>query len=200
MSDQRWRGGLTTRIVLGGIFLSACGGEAARDADARRADSSRAATTPVGASTPDAGVLVRDAAGRDLGTLIVRGEGEGIAIFGTLERLPPGTHGFHLHDTGRCEAPFESAGDHWNPTSRQHGRENPGGPHLGDLPNLTVPEDSTVVLQVMTGGTLRGATALLDQDGAAVVIHAGPDDERTDPAGNSGSRIACGVVTAGPPG
>lgn len=202
MSDQRWRGGLRTGIVLGGICLSlsACGREAAREAEPRAADTGSVAA-PAGATTADAGVLVRDAAGRGLGTLTVRGEETGIAIFGTLAGLPPGTHGFHVHDAGRCEARFESAGNHWNPTHRQHGRQNPAGPHLGDLPNLIVPADSTVVLQVMiAGGTLRGADALLDGDGAAVVIHARPDDDRTDPAGNSGERIACGVITSGPPG
>lgn len=202
MTEQARSGDVRARIVLCGICwcLAACG-TARDDADAGRADSGPATATPSGDSTTDARALVRDAAGRDLGTLTVRGEEAGIAIFGTLGGLPPGTHGVHVHDTGRCEAPFESAGNHWNPTNRQHGRENPGGPHLGDLPNLIVPEDSTVVLQVMiAGGTLRGANALLDQDGAAVVIHAGPDDERTDPAGNSGRRIACGVITSGPPG
>ena len=202
MTEQTWRGA-KSRMSLCGLFLclAGCGDQAARDADAGSVDSGNATATPSGASTPDAYALVRDASGLDLGTLTVRGEGEGIAIFGTLRGLPPGTHGFHLHDVGRCEAPFESAGNHWNPTNRQHGRENPGGPHFGDLPNLTVPEDSTVVLQVMTaGGTLRDANGLLDQNGAAVVIHAGPDDDRTDPAGNSGGRIACGVITTGPPG
>jgi Cu-Zn family superoxide dismutase len=202
MTEPTRSGDVRTRIFRYGISLclAACG-SARDDADAGRADSAHATTTAPADSTTDARALVRDGAGRDLGALTVRGEDAGIAIFGTLTGLPPGTHGFHVHEAGRCEAPFESAGGHWNPTSRQHGRENPDGPHLGDLPNLLVPEDGTVVLQVMiAAGTLRGANGLLDQDGAAVVIHAGPDDDRTDPSGNSGGRIACGVIAAAPPG
>ena len=202
MTEQPKSGELRARLVVCGLCLclAACG-TARDDADAGRADSATATATPSADSTTDARALLRDAAGRDLGTLIVRGEGAGIAIFGTLQGLPPGTHGFHVHDTGRCEAAFESAGSHWNPTHKQHGLQNPSGPHFGDLPNILVPDDSTVVLQVMTaGGTLRGANALLDQDSAAVVIHTGPDDDRTDPAGNSGRRIACGIITSGPPG
>jgi Cu-Zn family superoxide dismutase len=202
MNEQRKSSESRAWIVLCGLALcqAACG-TARDDADAGSADSGNLKATSSGDSTTDAYARIHDANGRSLGRLTVRGEGAGIAIFGVLEGLPPGTHGFHVHDTGDCQAPFESAGQHWNPTNRQHGRENPGGPHQGDLPNIIVPEDSAVVLQVMTaGGILRGAGGLLDQDGAAVVIHAGPDDDRTDPAGNSGERIACGVIASGPPG
>lgn len=100
--------------------------------------------------------------------------------------LPPGELGLHVHTVGRCEGPdFASAGPHWNPTRRQHGRDNPEGPHLGDLPNLiaTAEGRGTVVLALPPG--------FLDADGASIVIHASPDDYRTDPSGNSGARIAC---------
>lgn len=103
--------------------------------------------------------------------------------------LPPGVHGMHLHAVGRCDAPdFASAGPHWNPTSRQHGLENPQGHHSGDLPNATIGPDGRLfaVLAVPRG--------IGDADGAALVIHAGPDDNRTDPSGNSGGRIACAVL------
>ena len=108
----------------------------------------------------------------------------------------PGTHGIHVHAVGRCDPPgFESAGPHWNPMSRQHGTLNPQGPHMGDMMNITVAMDGSATVNVMTqGGTLRGVDRLLDADGAAVVIHASADDYRTDPSGNSGARIACGVV------
>ena len=107
--------------------------------------------------------------------------------------LPPGTHGAHVHMTGRCDRPdFASAGGHWNPTARKHGAMNPAGPHEGDLPNLIVGNDGRGTLGVtVPGGTMAG---LLDANGAAVVIHAGADDLATDPAGNSGGRIACGVI------
>jgi Cu-Zn family superoxide dismutase len=152
----------------------------------------------IGGSTLDrADVPMRDAAGRDLGTLVLTNGVGGLMLAGVLRGLPPGTHGIHLHTVGLCEPPFTSAGGHWNPTSHQHGTQNPQGPHLGDLPNISVSADSLTTVSVMSpGGTLRGGDALIDADGAAVVIHAGPDDYRTDPAGNSGGRIACGVVRA----
>ena len=122
----------------------------------------------------------------------------GIAISGVLTGLVPGEHAMHLHMAGRCDTPtFDSAGDHWNPTNRQHGSQNAEGPHLGDLPNVTVGSDSSATVQAVTaGGTLRGTTnMLLDADGAALVIHAAADDYRTNPSGGSGGRIACGAVT-----
>lgn len=114
--------------------------------------------------------------------------------------LPPGAHGLHLHMTGRCDPPdFASAGSHWNPTTAVHGKDAAGGPHWGDLPNLIAGTDGVGRLEVtIAGGKLMGgANPLLDDDGAAVVIHAAPDDYRTDPSGNSGGRIACGVVVPG---
>lgn len=120
----------------------------------------------------------------------------GIVVRATAEGLPPGTHGIHIHTTGRCDAPdFASAGPHWNPTGKQHGRDNPQGAHHGDLPNIVIGSDGRGTLQFTTpGGTLA---EMLDADGAALVIHANPDDDRTDPSGNSGGRIACGVIARG---
>lgn len=139
---------------------------------------------------------MRDAKGRDLGTVTLTETGQGIAVAGTLRGLPPGTHAIHVHTTGKCEPPFESAGGHWNPTNRQHGAQNPQGPHLGDMPNITVGADSSATVRVTTsGGTLRGTDALMDGDGATVMVHAGADDYRSNPAGNAGARVACGVVT-----
>lgn len=166
------------------------------------ADTSAAGSaTPSAVDTPAAGAQtarasIRDSAGRELGTVALRDTVGGLALAGELRGLPPGTHAIHLHMTGRCEPPFESAGAHWNPTSRQHGTENPQGPHFGDMPNITVGTDSMATIATMTpGGALRGTNALIDDDGAAVVIHADPDDYRTDPSGNAGDRIACGVVS-----
>ena len=165
---------------------------------------SNTATTP--AARPDsmsmrsasATVPMRNPAGRDLGTLTLTESPQGISISGRLAGLTPCEHGVHLHMVGQCQAPFESAGDHWNPTTRQHGSQNPQGPHLGDMPNLTVGADSSANVQLTTaGGTLRAANGLMDSDGAAVVVHAKADDMRTDPAGKSGDRMSCGVVTGG---
>ena len=140
---------------------------------------------------------MRDSAGRDLGTLTVAESSGMLAVSGTLRGLPPGTHGIHFHMTGSCEPPFESAGGHWNPTSKQHGVDNPNGPHAGDLRNIEVGADSTANVQTSApGGTLRGDTGLMDADGAAIIVHAAADDNKTDPSGNSGARIACGRVGA----
>lgn len=112
--------------------------------------------------------------------------------------LRPGTYAVHVHTIGRCDGPdFTSAGGHWNPTGRQHGTENPQGSHLGDLPNLTVGADgSGSISQVIAGAQVAGGEpAMLDTDGAAVLVHASPDDNRSDPAGNAGARIACGVLS-----
>ena len=107
--------------------------------------------------------------------------------------LSPGTYAAHIHTIGKCEGPaFTSAGGHWNPAMRQHGRDNPMGAHKGDLPNLVIDADGTGAIAFTVPGATR--EALLDADGAAVVIHSGPDDYRTDPTGNAGSRQACGVL------
>jgi len=147
----------------------------------------------------DATAKVLDATGRELGVLTLVDAGAAIAVTGTLRGLTPGVHGVHLHTLGRCDAPdFVSAGAHWSPTPKQHGRANPDGPHHGDLMNLTVGADSSVVVKMSTpAGSLRGEQPLLDADGAAIVIHATTDDYKTDPSGNSGARIACGVVSGG---
>jgi Cu-Zn family superoxide dismutase len=121
----------------------------------------------------------------------------GIIVSVTARGLAAGRYGIHIHDAGLCEGPaFASAGGHWNPAGRQHGRLNPMGFHAGDLPNLEIAADGTGRVRfTVAGGRLRGgAHPLLDTGGASIVIHAAPDDERTDPSGNSGARIACGVV------
>ena len=114
-----------------------------------------------------------------------------------VQGLPAGVHGAHLHTVGKCDAPdFASAGGHLNPAAKQHGNDNPQGAHLGDMPNVTVGADGkgNFVTTLMGSAAELGAT-LFDADGTAVVVHAGPDDYRTDPSGNSGGRIACGVLT-----
>lgn len=118
-------------------------------------------------------------------------EGTILRLAGTS--MPAGMHGIHLHAVGKCEGPkFESAGAHWNPDSKQHGTENPNGSHKGDLPNVEVTE-AGALNQVLTLTGIR-ASDLSDADGTALVIHAGPDDYKTDPSGNSGDRIACAVI------
>ncbi len=154
------------------------------------------ASTSASTSPASANAVMRDQGGRELGTLTLSETGQGFVITGTLQHLSPGTHGIHIHTTGACAGNFASAGGHWNPAGRQHGFDNPMGPHLGDLENVIAGSDSTAEVAVNNrgGGVLHGVGGLLDSDGAAIVVHAGPDDYRTDPAGNSGARIACGVL------
>jgi Cu-Zn family superoxide dismutase len=130
------------------------------------------------------------------GTVQVLGNGAGATLVIALVGAPEGPHGVHLHATGQCDAPdFKSAGGHLNPASRQHGSENPAGSHLGDLPNVVVGKSGSGTLRHDLAGDRAELLAdLFDGDGTAVVVHAGPDDYRTDPSGNSGSRIACGVL------
>jgi len=147
---------------------------------------------------PSAAAEIRDPAGRVVARAIVEQAGDSLRIRVDAAGLAPGTYGAHVHAVGRCDPPsFASAGPHWNPTGRQHGRDNPQGRHMGDLPNLVVGSDGRGSFEnSVPGAALAGGSpgTLLDADGAAVVIHAQADDYRTDPSGNSGARIACGVL------
>ena len=140
------------------------------------------------------------ASGAAMGNVTFNETPEGVRVVINGRNMPPGVHGAHVHMTGACQAPdFESAGGHWNPLGKMHGRDNPAGPHMGDMPNLIVGNDGSGTLElVIQGATLvGGAESILDADGAAILIHQGPDDYRTDPSGASGARIACGVIAAG---
>ena len=151
-------------------------------------------------STTDntAAAEIKDASGRPVGTANLTQLGSAVRIVMQVSGLPAGVKGVHIHEVGKCEGPgFTSAGGHFNPTARQHGALNPQGSHGGDLPNLTVAGDGTGRLETTSEqiSLVTGPTALSDADGSALVIHAAPDDFRTDPTGNSGARIACGVIT-----
>jgi Cu-Zn family superoxide dismutase len=195
--------------VMMGCVLAGC----AKSADTERQDHTAASPTvdsavagaigdtvedtsrPDTATNPSARAVMRDSAGQELGVLTLTTTPEGVHLEGRLTGVKPGEHGIHLHTVGRCEPPFESAGGHWNPMNRKHGEQNPQGPHAGDLLNLTVPANGIADVALTShGGSLHGDVQLMDADGGAVVIHAGPDDYRTDPSGGSGPRIACGVV------
>lgn len=139
---------------------------------------------------------LRNAAGASLGQVSLDHNAGGVLLTATLSGLPPGTHAFHIHSVGQCTPTFDAAGDHFNPHDRQHGLRNPAGPHAGDLPNLSIPESGTVRIEMLasevTLGTGRGN--LLDSDGSSIVVHTFADDHTTDPSGNSGTRMACGVI------
>lgn len=134
--------------------------------------------------------------GQSRGTAVLTATISGLMLRVEAQGLAPGEHGIHLHAIGRCDPPdFQTAGPHWNPTAHQHGSDNPQGPHAGDLPNIVIGADGRGSLSAPLAGARLGD--LLDSDGAAIVIHANADDYRTDPSGNSGGRIACGVIRAG---
>lgn len=131
------------------------------------------------------------------GTAQLLASGAQVNISIALVGLAPGVHGVHLHTTGKCDTPdFTTAGAHLNPGGHQHGTSNPAGAHLGDLPNVTVGSNGTGTVSATLPGTREEVLAqLFDGDGTAVVVHANADDYRTDPSGNSGPRIACGVLS-----
>jgi superoxide dismutase, Cu-Zn family len=138
-----------------------------------------------------------DAGGKKVGTVnFTEMEGQ-VTLQVDVEGLPEGEHGFHFHETGSCTPPdFASAGGHFNPANKQHGMLNPQGHHAGDLPNIKVGADGKGKQEITTAlFTLSpGANSLADADGSAAVVHAQADDLKTDPSGNSGARIACGIV------
>jgi Cu-Zn family superoxide dismutase len=149
---------------------------------------------------PAALARLSDASGNPVGYAVLSQGSGGVRILVDVTGLPPGTKAVHLHEVGRCDPPsFESAGPHVNPTNAEHGTANPKGPHAGDLPNLTVDAAGRGHLEATAKRVnleKKGPASLLDGNGSALVIHEREDDNRTDPAGNSGPRLACGVIVS----
>ena len=130
--------------------------------------------------------------GQPVGTVQLQETPHGLIVSGEFTGLPEGAHGFHIHAAGQCEPRFESAGGHFNPDDHQHGMENPQGMHAGDLPNIQVPSSGEATVELFAVGL--SLEDLFGEAGTALVVHASADDYESDPAGNAGDRIACGVV------
>ncbi len=135
--------------------------------------------------------------GAEHGTVTFTETNSGVLIDAELTGLPPGPHGFHFHAVGQCEAPFESAGGHYNPTNVDHGFLAENGPHVGDMPNIHAPDSGDITVEVLNAFVSLApdsGNSLFDEDGTALLIHADPDDYAGQPSGHAGDRIACGVV------
>ena len=155
------------------------------------------AVSSLPAAAQSASAALKNAEGKEVGSANLTQTPHGVLINLSVKGMPPGEHAFHVHAVGKCEPPdFKSAGPHFNPDDTKHGLMNAEGPHAGDMPNLHVPDSGKLTVEVLNEMvTLDAEPALLDGDGSAIVIHAAADDYQTDPAGNAGDRIACGVVT-----
>lgn len=212
---------LSTTLMIGaGLALAGCATTTSTDANAdasaagtsastgtststsTSADTSSTTSTSAGTSTSTAPstpvefarAAMNDAYGRPMGTVIFYDVGNDISVRAGLSGQP-GVYAFHIHTTGKCDAPdFTTAGGHLNPAGKQHGTQNPAGSHMGDMPNITVAADGTATLEFRI--TNADPSAVMDADGAAVVMHEKADDNMSDPAGNAGTRIGCGIVSA----
>jgi Cu-Zn family superoxide dismutase len=155
------------------------------------------ALAAIPAIAQSAKATLKNAEGKDVGTAALSQTPAGVLIKLSLKGLPPGERAFHIHGVGKCEPPFTSAGPHFNPASKKHGLMAADGHHAGDMPNLHVPASGELAVEVLNADvTLEKGkpNSLFGPQGTALVIHAGKDDYKTDPTGDAGGRIACGLI------
>jgi superoxide dismutase, Cu-Zn family len=165
------------KLLLGGLAISAI------------------ALTPLAAQSTT--VTLKNAQGESVGTATLSPADKGVKIDLDLHGLSAGEHAIHVHSVAKCDGPaFTSAGPHFNPDKKHHGLQNPEGPHAGDMENFTVGSDGTAKTAVTALNVTLGddSHSVFSNGGTALVIHAGPDDMKSDPAGKAGDRIACGVI------
>ena len=149
------------------------------------------------ASAQNAKATLKNAEGKDVGSAALTQTPAGMLIKLSLKGVPAGEHAFHIHGVGKCEPPFTSAGGHFNPDKKKHGVMAPDGAHAGDMPNLHIPANGELVVEVVNAAVTldKGkANSLFGPDGTSLIIHAGKDDYKTDPTGEAGGRIACGLM------
>ncbi|EQB38313.1 MULTISPECIES: superoxide dismutase family protein [Virgibacillus] len=201
---KRWYLYLIIGVLV--LVLAACGStndeqqDSATDNNTSEEETNGDTTGDPDNATKEEEVLVslKDADNKVVGTATLTEGENGVNIHLEGENLSPGMHGFHIHEAGSCEAPdFKSAGGHFNPTNTNHGKDDPEGPHAGDLPNIEVAEDGTVNTEATAEMVTleKGKDNSLYKDGGtALVIHAGEDDYQSQPSGDAGDRVACGVI------
>jgi Cu-Zn family superoxide dismutase len=183
-------------VALGAVMAAAACASASSQPTPAPAPVGTRAATQARLPRPGAVAHLRGLAGESVGEVTLTQTDAGVLVAGTVAGLGLGEHAIHIHTVGMCQPPFTSAGGHYNPEGRHHGFMNPDGHHMGDMANVVTPAAGKYSFQqLIADAHLTGRNGILDADGSAVVIHASRDDYMTDPAGDAGGRIACGVIT-----